>query len=291
MDAPFSWMGGKSELAAKIVAMMPRHQIYVEPYFGSGAVFFKKNAAPVEIINDKDLNVVSFFRVLRDETMFARFYEQIRLIPFSRSEISRYYDALKCPAGDPVERAIAFFVVARQCFGSNVRPNSQAGWGYTITQVSGGTSGSVHRFQESISKLPDIRERLLRTQIECDDGLAVLGRFDTPNTLGYLDPPYHPDTRTHGTYWHELKEGQHTQLVDFLLDASGKYLLSGYRCTEYERLEAAGWQRADFELDCSVVPRTRESGLQGTGACAGKEHKRIDCVWSSPNIKEAKKLL
>ena len=58
--------GSKWALAPAIVARMPDHYHYVEPFFGAGAVFFTKPPAPHEVINDLNDQVVNLFRVLRD---------------------------------------------------------------------------------------------------------------------------------------------------------------------------------------------------------------------------------
>ncbi|MBU5308412.1 DNA adenine methylase [Clostridioides mangenotii] len=33
------WTGSKWRMASKIISLMPDHKCYIEPYFGSGAVF------------------------------------------------------------------------------------------------------------------------------------------------------------------------------------------------------------------------------------------------------------
>lgn len=59
--------GAKWRIADWIVNFFPRHDVYVEPFFGSGAVFFTKNPSGTETINDIDGNVVNLFRVIRDD--------------------------------------------------------------------------------------------------------------------------------------------------------------------------------------------------------------------------------
>ncbi|WP_370635630.1 DNA adenine methylase [Lysinibacillus sp. CD3-6] len=46
---------------------MPKHEVYLEPFFGSGAVLFNKPAARIETINDLDGNIVNLFKVIRDQ--------------------------------------------------------------------------------------------------------------------------------------------------------------------------------------------------------------------------------
>lgn len=61
----------------------------LEPFFGSGAVFFNKPPSPLETINDIDGDVVNLFRVIRD-----RPNELARLVywtPYSRQEYINSY--------------------------------------------------------------------------------------------------------------------------------------------------------------------------------------------------------
>jgi DNA adenine methylase len=291
MEVPYSWMGGKRSLATKIIQMFPTHLIYVEPFFGSGAVYFNKQPSSVEVINDLDGNITNFFRVLRSPELFKLFYDKMTNAPFSREEIIEQYNVLKCPGANQVDRAFAFFFVIRQCFGSKLRPNSQAGWGYTIMNVSGNTAGAVNRFLNSIERLPEIRDRLLHTMIENDDGLAVIKRFDTAQTLFYIDPPYHPCTRKHGIYTQEMDEDAHKKLVDYLLEGKGSFFVSGYENFEYQRLKDAGWSIHTWQMDCSIIPRTKESGNQGLGSCSMDTNKRTEFLWVSPNVKTARRLI
>lgn len=57
--------GSKWRLAKKICGMIPEHKSYLEPYFGSGAVFFTKPPSRIETINDLDMDVVNLFACLR----------------------------------------------------------------------------------------------------------------------------------------------------------------------------------------------------------------------------------
>ena len=43
LTQPLKWFGGKHYLAPKIIALMPPHLHYVEPFFGGGAVLLARN--------------------------------------------------------------------------------------------------------------------------------------------------------------------------------------------------------------------------------------------------------
>ena len=48
MKTCIKYWGGKQQLADKIIASIPEHHCYCEPFFGGGAVFFAKSKSKVE---------------------------------------------------------------------------------------------------------------------------------------------------------------------------------------------------------------------------------------------------
>ena len=67
MNCVLKYPGAKNRIAPWICEYIPAHDVYLEPYFGSGAVFFHKVPARIETINDLDGDVVNFFQVIREE--------------------------------------------------------------------------------------------------------------------------------------------------------------------------------------------------------------------------------
>jgi DNA adenine methylase len=75
LTSPLKWHGGKHYLAARIVALMPPHLHYVEPYAGGLAVllardpederlFLSPHRGVSELVNDLDGRLTNFWRVL-----------------------------------------------------------------------------------------------------------------------------------------------------------------------------------------------------------------------------------
>ena len=54
LRSPLWWFGGKGNMTAKLLPLLPRHEQYDEPFFGGGSVFFAKAPCPHETINDAD---------------------------------------------------------------------------------------------------------------------------------------------------------------------------------------------------------------------------------------------
>jgi hypothetical protein len=100
---PLKWHGGKHYLARRIVALMPRHLHYVEPFAGGLAVLLARDPADPrlwagdgsgargvsEVANDLDGRLVNFWRVLRGEDTFARFARQMQASPFPATNGTR----------------------------------------------------------------------------------------------------------------------------------------------------------------------------------------------------------
>jgi hypothetical protein len=95
--AVIRYPGSKWSLAELIVEQFQPHYHYVEPFFGSGAVFFSKPPARHEVINDRNALVVNFFVVLRDRT--DELLWALEATPWSRDE----YDQSHLLTGDPLD--------------------------------------------------------------------------------------------------------------------------------------------------------------------------------------------
>ena len=63
MVGPLAYIGGKNRVAAKIIALLPEHTTYVEPFAGGAQVFFHKRPSEVEVLNDLDGEIVNLLRV------------------------------------------------------------------------------------------------------------------------------------------------------------------------------------------------------------------------------------
>lgn len=108
---PMAYYGGKTRLAAKIAALLPPHEHYVEPFAGSLAVLLAKKPSRMETVNDLDDLLMTFWKVLRDKP--AELARECALTPHSRSEYLAARSA-NLEDLDDVERARLVWVMISQ---------------------------------------------------------------------------------------------------------------------------------------------------------------------------------
>lgn len=257
--APFPYFGGKSGLTGRLLALMPEHDVYVEAYSGSAALLFAKPPAALEVINDRETGLINFFRVLRDEKRAKRLRELLELTPYSREEWGECKTTWHL-ASDEVEMARRWFVALVQSFS---KTPSHSGWSYC--KQPGGHA--VSKFRGLIDALPDAVARLRMVQVDCLPALECIARYDAPNVLFYIDPPYVAETRKSGGYRHEMTADDHAELLELLNGVQGMVMLSGYRSPLYDDA-LAGWTRTDVETVNWSSNKVREA--------------RTECIWRNP---------
>ena len=97
--------GSKWRIVKNLVSLIPQHHSYVEPYFGSGAVFFNKNPSAIETINDLDNDVPNLFRCIREDSELLA--ARVTAIPYSRYE---YESTFAINPDDSYDRAVNFLI-------------------------------------------------------------------------------------------------------------------------------------------------------------------------------------
>ena len=91
MRSILKYPGSKWRIANWIIEKMPQHHSYLEPYFGSGAVFFNKAPSNIETINDIDSDITNLFNVIRENT--DELLRKVVMTPYSREEYDNAFIA------------------------------------------------------------------------------------------------------------------------------------------------------------------------------------------------------
>jgi DNA adenine methylase len=264
--APFRWAGGKGKLARWLLQYVPSGHTYVEPFAGAASVFWHlPTPFPVEVLNDLDSDIVNLYRVLQDRAKFEELAHRLIFTPYARAEFVRALQTLKDPNASDIDRAWAFFVKQNQGFGGMAQ--TEGNWGRAITLVHNDMAATTSQWRSRIKLLNFWHERLSSVQIDHTDGIACIQYWDTPDTVFYIDPPYVLETRKdRSLYKNEPDLAYHERLVDAILAAKGKVMLSCYDHPVYLPLTKAGWHRLTKETAAHMAAKIRGSKLQGKGA-------------------------
>jgi len=235
----FGSPGGKTKLAPRIVGMIPPHRIYVEPFAGGAAVYFKKGASPEEVLNDKDAEIAFAFKFLRDMT--EEDYKWLRKQNWVITEHQFKKLKSQAPSSDR-ERFYRFYYLKKGSFGRG---------GQTVNV--GAIGGRI-----GIDRLLGVQERLKNAKVHNTTALKIIDKYDSPSTLFYLDPPYPGrelglagDTPFNQYDTNDLKE-----LVSKLQHIKGKFALS--LGTEHQKYLPVSWRVKRLKLRQGMARGGRE---------------------------------
>lgn len=235
---PLTYYGGKQKLAAQIVALMPPHAAYLEPFAGGAAVLFAKPRAARETLNDLDGTIMRFWRALRDQPEDLAL--AVELTPYSRDEWRHSRESVE----DDVEAARRLLVNVDQSFAQ-----SRGSW--RPGQLSGCGRWRPGVWENLPPRLLSAAQRLRGVSLENDDALSLIPKWDRADAVIYVDPPYTGPARISRTgYDHDDDGTLWVRLVDVLgTITNAAVILSGYPCTEVLDL---GWRRLDLHANSNV---------------------------------------
>ncbi|MCA1492687.1 DNA adenine methylase [Ensifer sp. NBAIM29] len=245
---PAAWIGGKRQLASRLVGMISAipHVTYAEPFVGMGGVFFRRAAAPrSEVINDRNGEVVNLFRILQRH--YPQFMDTLKFQITSRREFERLKACDPATLTD-LERAARFIYLQKLAFGGKVT-------GQTFgVNIEGSARFNLNRLAPL---LEDVHERLAGVVIENLDCLDFIDRYDRPDTLFYLDPPYFGNEGDYGKTL--FGRNQFAAMAERLVRLRGRFVLSINDAPEI-RETFARFAFHEAELTYSI------SGGKGTAA-------------------------
>jgi DNA adenine methylase len=263
---PVSYFGSKATVAERIVALLPEHEHYIEPFCGSLAVLLAKPPSRMETVNDADSRLMTFWRVLRDRPEDLQ--RVCWLTPHSRAENEMSKDLA---ADDDVELARLVWVRLTQGRGGQML---RTGWRFY--QDPRGSHSSMPDYLDAyLGRMAPAAARLRGVTLECGDALRIIERYgEHPRNLLYVDPPYlgslrtedHRGFRRGSRYAHELlSDDDHRGLAKALDGCRAAVVLSGYDSPLYGEL-FGGWYRAE------IATQT------GNG---GSDRARTEVLWSN----------
>ena len=204
-------LGRKTKIVHEIEKYFPKYDIWVEPFFGAGGVFFNKQKfAKWNYLNDNDKDIFNLFNVLKDN--FDELIELIEITPYS-SDVFKYYKDIDVNKLNNLERALRFLILSN--------------WSYLGV-------GSNLRFGNNFSKKNTLRELRISylftdscqfNNTNAIDFLKNLNKIDFKDAFIYCDPPY---LNTSNNYQDSFTEKQLRELLEYLISKNVKFAFSEF---------------------------------------------------------------
>lgn len=219
INTPISYYGGKQLMVRHILPLIPKHKGYIEPFCGGAAVFFAKELAALNVINDTNENIITFYRV-------AKLYPNklIRLIdstPYSMVAHKRARNIYRgiTPASDLL-RAWALFILSHTSIMSNF-----GSFGRDTFVDNTHAHGKSFNFNNKKNELKISLNKLSDVCIENLDALKLIDIYDHESNFMFIDPPY-PDT--HQGHYKGYTMADFERLLAILPTLKCKWMLTSY---------------------------------------------------------------
>lgn len=253
MKTPLTIYGGKTKLAPIILPLIPSdHKLYNEPFCGGAAILFEKEPSEIEVINDKNKELINFYKIVQHD--FISLEKMIKITLHSRT---MYDDALviyKSPhLFTEIQRAWAVWILATQSFSAII------GGSFGFDKKKNTTTKKIMNKGRLLTE--DYAIRLQNVQLENADALYIINSRDSEVAFHYCDPPYFNSDCGH---YKGYSEHDMSQLLDTLASIKGKFLLSSYPSELLSRyIKKYKWYVKEVKMLVSVNSKAG-SGTQKT---------------------------
>lgn len=174
--ALFGSIAGKGTMADDLVRLFPEHKTYTEIFAGGAAVFWtkEKGASDLEVLNDYDSEVAFAYKfaqaITEDQIAQLRKKNWIG----NKELFKRLRDSKPT---NPVDRFYRFIYLRKAGFAKQETSCAPDKIGKPVASTL-------------FDRLPQFKERLKGVHIYHGDFLRVLQKYDSSDTLHFMDPPF-----------------------------------------------------------------------------------------------------
>lgn len=195
--SPFvKWAGGKGSLLLKLLEQVPtRFSNYYEPFLGGGALFFAVSSRSHSfnaVLSDVNAELINAYEVIKNQPnelvlALSRVREDY-LHSGSRSDY--YYTKRAWRPTDPIQSAARLIFLNKTCYNGLYRVNSRGEFNVPFGRYKTPKIVDVENILAVSKALRDTHARLLHSNYK-----TILASC-SKNDFVYLDPPYHPKSKT-----------------------------------------------------------------------------------------------
>lgn len=168
LKPPFNRTGNKLPIMDVLLPLIPDHDLYVELFLGSGALFFNKEPTQ-SILNDTDETVINRLKLLKKVPLFENKYRKYTL-----DELKELFDRPQRTLEDKV-----------------IHEKIAASSGFGGTPIE--TSNKIYNHYNPYSiadHLQEYKSLLQHATLTQQDYKVILKKYDSPTTFFFIDPPY-----------------------------------------------------------------------------------------------------
>ena len=223
----FCYYGGKQRLVPWLLENLPKgvkDMTYVEPCFGSGALFFSKSPSKKEVISDKDDGIYSFYKYAKahPDILFKNIKRHTSFkAGYDRS--FRIIHGLEKPKDD-LDKALAVWEVLQYGYVNSTKKTFYVSVCFTkrndrIYDRRNKTQSLHSRFRF----FSYLFNRLKPVTVYNSDILEMIDKYDSKNTFFYIDPPYPGADQA---YTIKYSNEEFIGLIEKLEKIKGKFMLS-----------------------------------------------------------------
>lgn len=176
MKPPFCRQGNKLPMIDDIIPLIPHHTLYVEPFVGSGAIFFNIPNQKA-VLNDLDKDLINAYKLIKK-------VNEDKLLSYefnTDKSIDDFYFNKKMST--PEDKLIYYKI--KYCNGFGGRP----------------ISDKIYNYSNPLSTFKNIqfyKDKLKSAVLLSEDYKKVIYDYDNKNTFFFLDPPYENTSKTFG---------------------------------------------------------------------------------------------
>jgi DNA adenine methylase len=212
-------LGNKKKLVNKILGNVPNHKVYIEPFFGTGSVYFGKPKSNYNFLNDLDDDVFNLYYVTQNN--WEELYNEIKIMPVSMS-LFKYWIINK--EVDPIKKALRFLFLSNFSY-------MGAGSSFLIS-LNNNKTQLLNNMKNYKSLLVDCHiTNLDFRQFFKVIAWTTIHKINRFSVFCYCDPPY---TDTRDNYSNLFTKQDTIDLFNILKDLENKYKNFYYAISEFK---------------------------------------------------------
>lgn len=252
MKTPIAYYGGKQTMLKHIIPLVPEHRLYTESFAGGAALYWAKEPAPVEVLNDVNSNLINFYKVLKCH--FKALESKISTTLHSRDQYDFACIVYDYPQFfDEVTRAWALWVKSKMGFASKL--DGAFGYDKLNNSVAKKINGAKVLFTDELAR------RIENTQIECTNALRIISSRDSESAFHFVDPPYIGTNCGHYSGTFNLMDFE--ELLHLLSGIKGKFMLTMFpHAVLSEYVLQNGWRAVEVERTISASKTSRRKQVE-----------------------------